>query len=372
MSQEVNTPHFFRTKLMTAWPKDVSVVTIRGLLEDDIYGLEVRLDVDIESMSILSMEADWIRMENSQCWRALPVVKELVGHKISQDSDEFLQKVVGRRGCRHFAELIWECFDLALEIKERSAQVIPLEQTSSIQPKELFGKAQMRTKWPHIGELSHREDKTILDLHVHTYPASTCSSIHLEDAIEVAKGKGIDGIVLTDHNYIWPQRELLRWRDKYGFLILGAAEITTDQGDILVYYKPQLERALASLDHPVSLRRLKELMKDNAFLAVAHPFRGFLTFGLGLLNLNVEEASKREVFRWVDGVEVLNVKVGDPENQFATEVAQTLDLKVIGGSDSHTKKEVGQYGTAFEGKIVDESDLVEMLLNGSYTPVKIG
>ncbi|MFN3535267.1 MAG: PHP-associated domain-containing protein [Desulfatiglandales bacterium] len=363
---------FNRVKLVTIWPKGQCVLAIRGLMEDDIYSLEVLMEIGTKELEVISVEPKWIRMENSQCWRALPVVKELVGVRLSRDSELGIQKGIGRKGCRHFAEIIIECVQTLLDLVEHSTESELFAQYKKGDQRELFGKSDEDLKWPHVAELSPKGPRMVLDLHVHTYPASPCSLVSLDEAIGQARYRGLDGICLTDHNYIWSSREIKRLRERHHFLIIGASEVTTDQGDILVYYAPDLEDLIRSIKGVISLRELKDKVGDRGFLVAAHPFRGFLTFGVGMLGLSVEEGAKREVFRWVDGVEVLNTKVGDPENQFAYKVAKSLGLKRLGGSDAHTKAEVGEYGTLFFTQIKDEEDLLEALKGGNYTPVRLG
>ena len=78
---------------------------------------------------------------------------------------------------------------------------------------------------------------------------------------------------------------------------------------------------------------------------------------------------ERPLFRSVDAVEVLNSKVTDKENRFASEVAAGLGLPTTGGSDAHEVSEVGIYATRFSRTINHERDLVAALRGGAYSPV---
>jgi predicted metal-dependent phosphoesterase TrpH len=104
-------------------------------------------------------------------------------------------------------------------------------------------------------------------------------------------------------------------------------------------------------------------------MIAAHPFRGFLTFGIGYLGLTPKKASMRPVFREVDAVEVMNSRVSENENSFAAQVAEILRLPVIGGSDAHKPGEVGRYATRFADLIQNERDLIEALKKGRFSPV---
>jgi predicted metal-dependent phosphoesterase TrpH len=363
---------FFRSKLVTISLKNSSILSVRGIIEDDIYGLEVFVEIDIGTMQISNIEGRWIRPENSQCFRAIPVLKESIGLKIEGESEIKLLKIVGRKGCRHFSELVWDCIEAAIDFLDFKSEQEKKDKKKELQAKELFAKCTQSKIWPRFDDIkSELKASTLIDMHIHTYPASPCSSMSVEDAIERAKSIGLDGICLTDHNHIWPAERLLELRRRYEFLILGGCEFTTDQGDVLAYFLPELAELLTGLKRIVPLRELRDILGEKGFLVAAHPFRGFLTFGVGMLELSLEQATKREIFRWVDGLEVLNVKVGESENSFASAVADAMNKHPVAGSDAHELDEVGRFGTLFYREIKDEKDLLECLKSGRYSPVLI-
>jgi predicted metal-dependent phosphoesterase TrpH len=147
-------------------------------------------------------------------------------------------------------------------------------------------------------------------------------------------------------------------------LIFRGNEITTDQGDMLVF---GLEKEIKGI---VKLKELREEVSAvEGFIIVAHPFRGFLTFGIGKLGLTPEEAMERPLFKYVDAVEVMNCKVTRKENSFAAEVAEGLNLPATGGSDAHEVSEVGIFATRFSQVITNEKALIEALRDGSYAPI---
>ncbi|MCP4668534.1 MAG: hypothetical protein GY849_19495, partial [Deltaproteobacteria bacterium] len=80
-------------------------------------------------------------------------------------------------------------------------------------------------------------------------------------------------------------------------------------------------------------------------------------------------AMERPLLKMVDAVEVLNGKVTEQENRFASEVAAGLGLPVTGGSDAHEVDEVGVYATRFAHAIENEEDLITALKKGGYSPV---
>ena len=151
---------------------------------------------------------------------------------------------------------------------------------------------------------------------------------------------------------------------KHHFLILRGNEITTDQGDMIVF---GLEKEIRGI---IRLEELREaVLKVGGFIICAHPFRGFLTFGVGKLGLTPEKAMERPLFKLVDAVEVMNGKVTEKENALAQKVAAGLNLPITGGSDAHEVSAVGTFATWFPQAFKDEKGLIEALKTGNYAPI---
>jgi PHP family Zn ribbon phosphoesterase len=105
-------------------------------------------------------------------------------------------------------------------------------------------------------------------------------------------------------------------------------------------------------------------------MIAAHPFRGFKTFGIGQLQMTVEQACRRRGLEFVDAVEIENGKLSADENDMARKVAEKLGLPGIGGSDAHRVDEVGKTLTVFEKEIRNERELVQELHAGRYSAVR--
>jgi predicted metal-dependent phosphoesterase TrpH len=365
---------FARNKLTSVFRKGEDRLSVHGVMEDDIYGLEIDLDLSLSDLEILSIQGRWNRMENAECPRAIPFLQEAVGFQIDQDFTQKVQKIVGRRSCRHFADLLLECGEAARDAARLIRGKDPELQRPEMEVEDYFGKAGASEETESSSDLSVEENGReggressrgmVIDLHVHSSPASACSSNPVERLIEEARTIGLDGICLTDHNHVWDPAAVEGLRQKHGFLILRGNEITTDQGDILVLGLDEDIQGVIKLE---DLRQ--RVLRAGAFMIAAHPFRGFLTFGIGYLGLTPEKARKRPVFQGVDAVEVLNSRVSEKENRFASQVAEGLGLPQTGGSDAHKAGEVGRYATRFADPIRNEGDLVEALKKGRFSPV---
>jgi predicted metal-dependent phosphoesterase TrpH len=201
-----------------------------------------------------------------------------------------------------------------------------------------------------------------VDLHIHTRPKSPCSAIDPSVLLEAAARAGLDGICLTEHQNRWSPEEVSELAHGNGIRVFQGNEITTSQGDILVF---GYDRDLKGVVPVQDLR--KEVETAGGLMIAAHPFRGFLLFGITQLQLDVEQGCKRAVFQHVDGLEIHNCKVTDPENDMARRVAERLGLLGVAGSDAHRLDEVGRCVTVFEREIRTERELVEELRARRFT-----
>jgi hypothetical protein len=204
-----------------------------------------------------------------------------------------------------------------------------------------------------------------IDLHIHTSPRSACSYLDPLELIQEARRLKLDGICLTEHQVLWKIGDVEELAREGGIKIFRGNEFTTNQGDILVFgfYKDIKELLM--------IEELREEVKAaGGFMIAAHPFRGFKTFGIGQLQMTVEQACQRKALEFVDALEVGNGKLSLDENDMARKVAEKLDLPGTGGSDAHRVDEVGNWLTVFEKDIRNERELVEKLHAGRFTAVK--
>jgi len=375
---------FARNKIVDVSLKDLETFAVHGVLDDDIYSVELDVVVRIADLEILDIEGKWHRWTTPECPRATRFLQGAVGLRIGQDGfGPTVHKLVGRKACRHFANLLLECChsakeatrildwekakaenpDLKLaEFRQESAPqtAAPLATQSTLAEEA----PRRRTRPMRKADRDPSAAKMTIDLHVHTHPASSCSSASVDALIEEAKRIGLDGICLTDHNHVWDPAQVEELRQKHGFLILRGNEITTNQGDVLVF---GLEKDIQGIVDLKDLRR--EVEEADGFMIVAHPFRGFLVVGVDQAGLTPEKAMERPLFNYVDAVEVLNGKVTEKENDFASRVTDGLGLIGTGGSDAHEVAEVGMYATEFYAEIKNEQDLIAALKDGACSPV---
>ena len=203
-----------------------------------------------------------------------------------------------------------------------------------------------------------------IDLHIHTTPRSACSDLDPHELIQKARRLKLDGICLTEHQVLWDAHEVDKLAGENGIKIFRGNEFTTNQGDILVFgfYKDIKELLM--------IQELSEKVKTaGGYMIAAHPFRGFKTFGIGQLQMTVEQACQRKALEFVNAIEVSNGRLSADENDMARKVSQRLGLPGTAGSDAHRVDEVGSCLTVFENDIRNEHDLLRELHAGRFTAV---
>ncbi len=170
-------------------------------------------------------------------------------------------------------------------------------------------------------------NKLTLEFHCHTY-ASKDSLTRPADLVRAARRKGLDRLVVTDHNSIAGALEAQAIDPQ---LVIVGEEIMTTKGEILAAFVR--EEIPAFLSPQETLRRLKE---QGAFISVSHPFDEMRAGGW-------QENDLLEILPDVDAIEVYNSRCMLPRfNRRAREFAEKHNLAGTVGSDAHAAFEVGR------------------------------
>ena len=205
----------------------------------------------------------------------------------------------------------------------------------------------------------------IFEMHTHTRFGSSCSYMTPEEMVQQAVDVGLDGICITEHDIPWDQTAIQRLSDRFGILVIGGMEVSTNLGEILVW---GYEQPVLDLKDIEDLRGRVD--RAGGFMAAAHPFRGAIDFidmdNGGAINLNIDDAAHLDVFKWVDAIEVFNGVSPDWEIDLSCAVCDKLNLMGIGGSDAHNISAVGDCGIVFNNRITDESDFLKELKAGRF------
>ena len=206
----------------------------------------------------------------------------------------------------------------------------------------------------------------ILDLHLHS-ELSDDSRAPVEAYLKLLQRKReerpVDGIVLTEHRQFDPAHDYRELEDRYGILILTAAEVETDYGHVLVYGVN--EDILARFDFKnVRLPAQEVVTEVDRLGGVALPCHpGRPTVGL------CAHYETKPPLEGVIAVEALNGGSRKGEDARVQDLVHRFGYHTYGGSDSHLVSFVGICATDFDAPIRTIEDLVRELKGGRYSPV---
>ena len=164
------------------------------------------------------------------------------------------------------------------------------------------------------------------EFHCHTC-YSRDSQVNLQDMLVTCQQKGIQRLVVTDHNSIEGALEA-NARDPDRFIV--GEEIKTQHGELLGIFVKELVPA-----HLSAMETIEILRSQGAFISVSHPFDLFRGGHWELDNLI-------KIVPYIDAIEIFNSRCMFPSyNTRAREFALQYHLLGTVGSDSHHKREIG-------------------------------
>lgn len=165
-----------------------------------------------------------------------------------------------------------------------------------------------------------------VEFHCHTLYSADCLT-RIEALLAAARQKGIDRLVITDHNTI---AGALRAREQDPQRVIVGEEIMTQEGELLAAYVG--EEIPAGLPPQEAIARLRA---QGAFISVSHPFDR-LRHGSWKL------AALAKILPQVDAIETFNARCMWPfANRQAQRYARQHGLPGTAGSDAHHPAEVG-------------------------------
>jgi predicted metal-dependent phosphoesterase TrpH len=167
----------------------------------------------------------------------------------------------------------------------------------------------------------------LVEFHCHTI-ASRDSLVRPADLVAAARRKGIDRLIVTDHNTLAGARKAQLLDPE---LVIVGEEIMTTRGEILAAFVR--EEVPAGLTPQEALRRLRD---QGAFISISHPFDRMRSGGW-------READLLEILPLVDAIEVFNSRCTfQSYNREAREFAERHAIPGTVGSDAHAAFEVGR------------------------------
>lgn len=193
-----------------------------------------------------------------------------------------------------------------------------------------------------------------IDLHIHEKRFSKDSFISLEEIVEIAKAKGLDGICITDHESMGLREYAAEYSAKTGFPIFVGIEYYSLQGDILAFGIDSFPEERVSAQEFIDY-----VHAQGGVVISAHPFR----HNRRGLEQNLD------TLKGVDAIEILNGSTLPDATMVAVQYARKYGFAVTGGSDCHYTYKVGSCATYFEDDIRTMDDLVAAIKNKRCKPV---
>jgi predicted metal-dependent phosphoesterase TrpH len=201
-----------------------------------------------------------------------------------------------------------------------------------------------------------------VDLHVHTYPASSCSAIAYRDLIACCREQGLGAIALTNHGDVGDNRRLEGPLAEIGTVLVHGVEISTLCGDFIVY-SPDLDYLAGFKD--IQALPQAGTIADHAAIVWVHPAAGGGRSGSIYFSGLAEQVAPL-----IDAVEVWNGNWTDARYvDEAKRLARTLGLPATGGSDAHRVDRITRCTTEIEGDIHSTADVVAAIKSGTVAPV---
>jgi predicted metal-dependent phosphoesterase TrpH len=194
------------------------------------------------------------------------------------------------------------------------------------------------------------------EFHCHT-AYSKDSLTPPQKLVDTCKRKGIDRVVVTDHNTI---EGALRCKEIDPERVIVGEEIMTTEGELLAaYVKDEIPTGLPPME---VIERLRE---QKAFISVAHPFdihrKG-----------SWEKAALLEILPHIDAIETFNSRCMLPRYNFrAQEFAVEQGILGTYGSDAHAAFELGR-GTLLLPPFEDAASLKAALKEAVVPKIIMG
>ena len=194
-----------------------------------------------------------------------------------------------------------------------------------------------------------------VDLHVHTKRYSPCAeSLDPEQLPAAIIAKGLDGVVITEHDHLWSPRELAAInRDLSGPRIYRGVEVSSRNGHFLVIGLDRLD----AIGPGISVGRIiHEARKQGAAVIMAHPLFGYRQISEPLNFSNMPDG--------IDAIEAVSTVTRGSQGVVINAYARRFGYSAVGGSDAHCLDQLGQAFTLFDHLPVDEKELAAAIRGG--------
>ena len=187
-------------------------------------------------------------------------------------------------------------------------------------------------------------------MHLHTRRYSPDSEINPFSLVRRAYDLGLMGVVITEHDCLWPPDELEELRVATpGIQVYSGIEVSAHEGHFLCYGVHDASK----LPKGIHLKDLcGEVHAQGGVIVAAHPYRWGQDF---------DEILRQEPL--LDGIEIMSSNMDNKLRQRARacHAHHQQPWARLGNSDGHQLPVVGCCYTVFPEPIRDQTDLLEAI-----------
>jgi len=193
----------------------------------------------------------------------------------------------------------------------------------------------------------------LIDIHVHTSTFSPCGRSTPDEMVISAREYGLEALVFTEHNILWPADRLAELQARHpGVRLFRGVEVTIDSGDHLLVYGVHDEDVLREgTDGAALAARVRRM---GGAVVLAHPYR----YGPSVPSFLSDHP--------VDGIEILSNNMLNYAHVQARALCARLGAHPVAASDAHHVDTVGLYALRLDEAVQSERALAVALRGGAY------
>jgi len=174
-----------------------------------------------------------------------------------------------------------------------------------------------------------------------------------------AKCLELDGVAITEHDYLWSKDEVTHLKQISGcegLVILRGKEVAIDGLHVILF------NYFEDVPNAESVGEILGKIRSVGGISVlSHPFRYDR-------HLNDSWEELRHLVEPFDAMETLTPNHIQKAMNLASDLSKVCYMPAVGGSDSHSPSQVGTFVTVFDDEIRDESQLVQAIKKGRCRP----